>query len=562
MNWFNDIRTMTKLAIGFGVVTALVVLVGFLGLSTGANANAALEQTYNRDVHGIDAAHRAEQSVLRLARAYRQAMLAPDAAGKEDGLHEIDVAEQETYRDLDVLEKSIIVEENRAWVTQARTLTAEYARGARECTRESASDPVKAYEHLKRNFPLGKEIQKLLDQTLEAKEHAARHNFEESVAVYARNRSYVLLAIFLTLLVGIAATFFVGRAVSTPLAHAIRVLDAAAAGDLTARLEVKRGDEIGQMAVALNKSLEAMRSTLDDVRAVSVDVSSASQQLASAAEQISGGAQEQASSLEETAASLEEISSTVKQNADNAQHASQLATGARDSAERGGRVVEAAVLAMGEIIKSSKKIADIITTIDEIAFQTNLLALNAAVEAARAGEQGRGFGVVAAEVRNLAQRTASAAKEIRGLIADSSSKVEAGTAQVNQSGATLEEIVRSVKRVTDMVAEIAAASSEQNTGLSQVNVAVTQVDKVTQSNASQTEELAATAESLSGKADQLQQLVSAFKLGDALAGHATRLAPRPQTRPRPHRQPARSSSGVIRSVPPAAQAANGDFEEF
>jgi methyl-accepting chemotaxis protein len=209
---------------------------------------------------------------------------------------------------------------------------------------------------------------------------------------------------------------------------------------------------------------------------------------------------------------LEEITGTVKQNADNAKQADQLAMGSRDVAERGGQVVDTAVTAMGEINESSKKIADIITTIDEIAFQTNLLALNAAVEAARAGEQGRGFAVVASEVRNLAQRSATAAKEIKTLIQDSVSKVESGSELVTKSGETLGEIVSSVKRVTDIVGEIAAASQEQSSGIDQVNRAVTQMDRVVQTNAAQSQELSSTARSLTAQAEQLQALVARFKL--------------------------------------------------
>ncbi len=250
------------------------------------------------------------------------------------------------------------------------------------------------------------------------------------------------------------------------------------------------------------------------MRDVAATVTVAANELSSASTQISAGAQEQASSLEETASSLEEITSTVKQNTDNAQQARQLATGSRDIAEKGGQVVGDAVEAMAAINQSSRKIADIITTIDEIAFQTNLLALNAAVEAARAGEQGRGFAVVAAEVRNLAQRSASAAKEIKTLIQDSVRKVDNGTDLVNRSGQTLNEIVGSVKRVTDIVTEIAAASKEQLTGIEQVNKAVAQMDRVTQSNATQTEEMSGTAESLLSHAQQLQELVSQFKLED------------------------------------------------
>src|SRR6185436_14242507 len=219
------------------------------------------------------------------------------------------------------------------------------------------------------------------------------------------------------------------------------VLEHVAAGDFTQRLDVDTKDEVGQMAVALNQAVEGMRDALQEVGVAANNAASASQQLSAAAEQLSNGAQEQASSLEETAASLEEITGTVKQNADNARQANQMAVGSRDSAEKGGQVVNTAVEAMTGINQASKRIADIITTIDEIAFQTNLLALNAAVEAARAGEQGRGFAVVASEVRNLAQRSATAAKEIKGLIQDTVAKVEAGSELVNRSGETLTEIV-------------------------------------------------------------------------------------------------------------------------
>ncbi|PQO38628.1 hypothetical protein C5Y97_07945 [Blastopirellula marina] len=249
-----------------------------------------------------------------------------------------------------------------------------------------------------------------------------------------------------------------------------------------------------------------------EVDAIASTLSSASSQLASAAELLSSGAQEQASSLEETAASLEEITGTIQQNADNAQQANRLSNSSREIAERGGDVTNKAVVGMSEINDASKKIADIITTIDEIAFQTNLLALNAAVEAARAGEQGRGFAVVAGEVRNLAQRSAGAAKEIKVLIQDSVSKVQTGSELVNQSGSTLGEIVGSVKQVTELVAEIAAASREQSVGVEQVNRAVTQMDHVTQSNAAQTEELASTAESLAAQAQHLQSVVDQFHL--------------------------------------------------
>ncbi|MCC6508261.1 MAG: PAS domain S-box protein, partial [Pirellulaceae bacterium] len=292
----------------------------------------------------------------------------------------------------------------------------------------------------------------------------------------------------------------------------LQVVNAVADGKFDVTIPNLGDDAVGQVATALEAAVGAMKNALQEVNNVAGTVSTAAQQLTGVSREISAGAQSQASSLEETASSLEEITSTVKQNTDNAQQARQLANGSRDVAERGGAVVHDAVLAMDEINQSSKRIADIITTIDEIAFQTNLLALNAAVEAARAGEQGRGFAVVAAEVRNLAQRSASAAKEIKTLIQDSVSKVQNGTDLVNKSGQTLGEIVTSVKRVTDIVAEIAAASKEQLVGIEQVNKAVAQMDRVTQANAAQTEEMSGTAGMLLTHSEQLAELVSRFQL--------------------------------------------------
>lgn len=288
-----------------------------------------------------------------------------------------------------------------------------------------------------------------------------------------------------------------------------------------------------------------------EVDNVARSLAGVSEELAAAAEELSSGAQQQASSLEETAASLEEITGTVQQNADNAQQANQLSSGARDVAEKGGQVTQRAISGMSEINSSSNKIAAIITTIDEIAFQTNLLALNAAVEAARAGEQGRGFAVVAGEVRNLAQRSAGAAKEIKTLIQDSVDKVESGSELVNQSGKTLDEIVTSVKRVTDIVGEIAAASREQSTGIEQVNRAITQMDHVTQSTASQTEQLSSTAESLAGQARYLRDVVSQFNLNNAMDRDTATVDQRPA-----------KSASAPRSTRGNANQASKPIEDF
>ena len=339
-------------------------------------------------------------------------------------------------------------------------------------------------------------------------------------AVHDFKRNIVVVALLFGVPVLVGLYLLLTRTITRPLKAVISQIQdiSEGEGDLTKRLEVKNQDEIGELARWFNLFIDKLHDIMAQVRQVANHVHTASKEMSAAAEALSSGAQEQAASIEETAASIGEMTETVKQNANAARAANQFAVGSRDGAERGGQIVTSAVRAMGEINTASKRIAEIITTIDEIAFQTNLLALNAAVEAARAGEQGRGFAVVAAEVRNLAQRSATAAKEIKTLIKDSVKKVEDGSELVNKSGETLQEIVTTVKRVTDIVGEIAVTSQEQATGIDQVNKAVTQMDQVVQANAAQTEELSSTAYSLTAQAQELEALVGRFKLSDGTEG--------------------------------------------
>jgi methyl-accepting chemotaxis protein len=350
---------------------------------------------------------------------------------------------------------------------------------------------------------------------IEFQNKGASDSYDVAQVNYEQTRLATMAILIFAVVTGSGLAFAITRSITVPITRAVAVAETVAAGDLTSSVRIDYMDETGHLLSALKRMNENLGSIVGQVRHSSDSIATGSTQISSGNADLSQRTEEQASALQQTSATMEELSSTVRNNADNARQANQLAQGASQVALKGGHVVGQVVNTMKGINDASRKIADIISVIDGIAFQTNILALNAAVEAARAGEQGRGFAVVASEVRSLAQRSAGAAKEIKALITDSVERVDEGTSLVDQAGQTMSEIVSAVQRVSDIVAEISTASVEQSSGITQVGQAVSQMDLVTQQNAALVEESAAAAESLKHQARQLVDAVAVFKIGTA-----------------------------------------------
>jgi methyl-accepting chemotaxis protein len=527
----KNLKISTRLTLGFASMAVLIALLGAVALYkmevVGSEFTVVIEDRYPM----IALAHELKEGNNEVAQAVRNLFLMTAPAEARGQFAQLAASIKRNQANLEQLTKSITRASDKQALEKLASSLADYVEPRDRLIallHEGKMDEAKGVllgQLMPRQMAYMARIDELIG--LQDEEMKASSRAVESEARSTEITVAALLALAFAL-AGVLGVWIV-RSTTRPINDAVKVAHAVAAGDLALAFEFEGTNETAQLLRALHDMQTRLAATVGEVRRNAEGVASASAQIAQGNIDLSGRTEEQASALEETAASMEELSSTVRQNADNARQANQLALGASGVAVQGGEVVGEVVETMKDINASSKRIADIIGVIDSIAFQTNILALNAAVEAARAGEQGRGFAVVASEVRSLAQRSAEAAKEIKGLITASVERVEQGNALVDRAGVTMQEVVASIRRVTDIVGEISAASAEQSAGVAQVGEAVVQMDQATQQNAALVEESAAAAESLKLQARQLVDAVAVFKLassdGAAAAVHRTPDAP-------------------------------------
>ncbi|WP_395010804.1 methyl-accepting chemotaxis protein [Undibacterium sp.] len=513
----NSFLIRTRLWIGFG--TLLLIILAMLAFNTHRLSSIAKQSTelLAQDVSALEDAMEVAKLMQENGRRVSALFLTRDQNVRKEHYQAIDQNKKSIIQLLERLAKQENNSNRKSLIDTARISNESFVSTFVKAADSLELDDIDAAEN-QMNGAVFPALKKANDAMKAIVDYQRKKMQTEEAAI----NSDVSFSIKLMILVGIVASaigallaYWITRSITVPLNEAITIATRVAQGDLTAVFDNKAQDETGQLLDALAHMNKNLIDTIQQVNSSVETIATASGQIAAGNADLSSRTESQASSLEETASSMEELTSTVKQNADNSRQANSMALKASDVAVKGGQVVGNVVHTMNSIKDSSKKIVDIIGVIDGIAFQTNILALNAAVEAARAGEQGRGFAVVASEVRSLAQRSASAAKEIKELINDSVTKIDDGSRLVDDAGKTMDEIVASVKYVADIMSEITAASQEQSSGIEEVNVAITHIDEMTQQNAALVEQAAAAAESMQDEAQALSQAVAVFKLHPA-----------------------------------------------
>ncbi|ASU37537.1 methyl-accepting chemotaxis protein [Herbaspirillum sp. meg3] len=560
-NWKIGLR----LSLGFGAILALLVAGAGFGLSQVSKLNDRVEFLTSVDEGKLLALSKIQFAIGLRAIAARNLVLVADPAAQKGDIELVTNAQKDIDQglaELTTLMKNPADsnDQERQMLSELSALEAKYLPIANKIAGLATAQQTDAAKAalIADCMPLLKKVITHIAEFNSMMRANSKANLASAQAAYEVSKWTMFTITALSLVLGSLIAWMLTRSISRPLKEAVAIAQNVSAGDLTSDIKVQSKDELGQLMLALKDMNGNLLRIVGDVRHGTDTIAAASTEIASGNLDLSSRTEQQAGSLQETASAMEELTATVKQNAENAKQANQLAETASNIAIKGGAVVSRVVDTMASINESSKKVVDIIGVIDGIAFQTNILALNAAVEAARAGEQGRGFAVVASEVRSLAQRSASAAKEIKELIGNSVEKVDAGTALVDEAGSTMGEILESVKRVTGIMGEISSASDEQTRGIEQINQAIAQMDQVTQQNAALVEEAAAAAASMQQQAGNLADVVAVFKLDEQ---HQQAVETNVINAVSPARM-SKTSTAQVHRLPKAVSAPALEMEEF
>jgi len=519
MQKFSDWRVGTRLSAAFAALILFTVIVGGVGMASMATIDNALDKVVNR-LYPLT--FKSNETVRRLGVqvSYHQQLLLHDDAAKIEDLRQLILDNRKTISGLLAqLDQDLFDPKARASLDEYLQLRTVYQESSRRMLDflDARQHAQAAQEYLEKMEPMQQRMTAVLGNIAEREHELMLQSDAEAGAAYGNARMIMLLLMAAAVLLGTCVSWFMTRGVTRPLAQAVALAKQVAAGDLTGKLTQTARDELGQLLGVLDAMNRSLRQTVARVRRGADTISSATAEIALGNEDLSARTEEQASSLQETAASMEEMTSTVKNNAEHAIQANTLFASAQELSQQSVARIAEVSDTMRMISASSQRMGEIVSVIDSIAFQTNILALNASVEAARAGEQGRGFAVVASEVRNLAQRSAASAKEIKALIDDSMEKVKHGDTLVAQAENIVRKMGENTEPVISLVSEIAQASQEQSEGIAQINLAITQIDGTTQQNAALVEQAAAAAASLREQAAELVQTVQHFKLGQGLA---------------------------------------------